>query len=175
MIVSRSRLLRCCGAAPKAALRLLQRVGIETARQHFARRWDDGVVGAREARHGIEQNQHVLLVLDETLRLLDDHLGDLHVTLRRLVEGRRDDLAVDRPLHVGDLLRPLVDEQHDQVHLGMVRGHRLRDALQRIVLPVAGRRRTRAAFAIGVQRSMTRDDRFSAAVSSLSRSCGRGV
>ena len=63
----------------------------------------------------------VLLVLDQALGLLDHHLGHLHVALRRLVEGRRDDFAVDRPLHVGDFLGPLVDEQHDQVDLGVVR------------------------------------------------------
>jgi hypothetical protein len=37
---------------------------------------------------------------------------------RRLVEGRGDDLALDRALHVGDLLRALVDQQHDQTSSG---------------------------------------------------------
>jgi hypothetical protein len=40
--------------------------------------------------------------------------------LRRLVEGRRNHFAADRPLHVGDFFRPLVDQQDDQVDLGMV-------------------------------------------------------
>ena len=55
---------------------------------------DDGVVGARQARDRVEQDDDVLLVLDQALGLLDDHLGHLHVALRRLVERRRDDLAV---------------------------------------------------------------------------------
>ena len=53
----------------------------------------DRVVGARQARDRVEQDDDVLLVLDEALGLLDHHLGDLHVALRRLVERRRDDLA----------------------------------------------------------------------------------
>ena len=103
------------------ALRPLQRVAVDAARQHLARRRHDGVVGARQARDRVEQDDDVLLVLDQALGLLDHHLGDLHVALRRLVEGRRDDLAADRALHVGDFFRPLVDEQDDQVHLGVVR------------------------------------------------------
>ena len=41
----------------------------------------------------IKQDHDVALVLDEALGLLDHHLGDLHMALRRLVEGRADDLA----------------------------------------------------------------------------------
>ena len=47
----------------------------------------DRVVGAREAGDRVEQDHDVPLVLDQALRLLDHHLGDLHVALRRLVEG----------------------------------------------------------------------------------------
>ena len=68
------------------ALWFLQRIRVEAARQHLARRRDDGVVGARETGNRIEQNEHVLLVLHEPLRLLDDHFRHLHVALRRLVE-----------------------------------------------------------------------------------------
>src|SRR5688572_31009470 len=45
-------------------------------------------------------------------------------------EGRGNDLALHRALHLGDFLRPLVDEQHDQVHLGMIRGDGRGDVLQ---------------------------------------------
>ena len=115
-------------------------------------RRNHGVVGARQARDRIEQDEHVLLVLDQPLGLLDDHLGDLHVALRRLVEGRGDHLAVDRALHVGHLFGPLVDEQHDQVDLGMVRRHRLRDALQQHRLAGARRRDDQAALALADRR-----------------------
>ena len=45
------------------------------------------VVGAGETRDGVEQNDHVFLVLEQALGLFDDHLGHLHVT--------RGDIAVD--------------------------------------------------------------------------------
>ena len=61
-----------------------------------------------------------LPVLDEALGPLDGQLGDLRVLVGRTVERRGDDLALDRAAHVGDLLGPLVDEQHDEVHLGVV-------------------------------------------------------
>ncbi len=53
------------------------------------------------------------------------------MSLGRLVEGRRHDLAEAAHLHVGDLFGPLVDEQDDESALGMVGddslGHRLQD------------------------------------------------
>src|SRR4029450_10038734 len=69
--------------------RPLQRVGVETARQHLARRGGDAGVGAREARQRVQQNDDVPLVLDQPLGLLDHHVGDLDVALRRLGEGGR--------------------------------------------------------------------------------------
>ena len=67
-------------------------------------------------------------MLDEALGLLDHHLGDLHVALRR--PSNVDEItSVDRPLHAGDFFGPLVDEQHHQVDPGGPR-HRLGDALQ---------------------------------------------
>ena len=85
-------------------------------------------------------------VLDQALRLLDHHLGDLHVTRRRLVEGRADDLALHRALHVGDLFRPLVDEQHDEHDVGVIRGDAVRDVLQHHRLAGARRRDDQAAL-----------------------------
>ena len=69
-------------------------------------------------------------MLDQPLGLLDHHLGDLHVARRRLVEGRGDDFAAHRARHLGDLFRALVDQQHDQVALGVVAGDRGGDVLQ---------------------------------------------
>jgi hypothetical protein len=78
-----------------------------------------------QAGDRVEQDHHVALVLDQALGLLDHHLGDLHVARGRLVEGRADDLALHRALHVGHFLGPLVDQQHDQVDLGVVGGDRV--------------------------------------------------
>ena len=44
--------------------RLVQRVGVHAAGKNFARVRLDGVVGAGQARDGIEQDHHVALVLD---------------------------------------------------------------------------------------------------------------
>ena len=69
------------------ALRLLQGMGVDTAGEHLAGAGDHGVVGPRQTGDGVEQDDHVLLVLDQALGLLDHHLGDLYVTGSRLVEG----------------------------------------------------------------------------------------
>ena len=69
----------------------------------------------------------------------------------------RDDLALDRPLHVGDFLGPLVDEQHDQVHLGMVRRDAVGQALEQHRLARAGRRDDEAALALAERREQVHD------------------
>ena len=52
------------------------------------------------------------------------------MALSGLVEGRGDDFGVDLILHVRDLLGPLVDEQHDQMHVGLVDADRIGDLLK---------------------------------------------
>ena len=64
-----------------------------------------------------------------------------------------------RALHVGDLFGPLVDEQHDEVHLGMVRRDRLRDVLQQHRLAGARRRDDEAALALADRRHEIHDAR----------------
>ena len=72
--------------------------------------------------------------------------------MRRLVEGRADDLALDRAGHVGDLLGPLVDQQHDQVDFGVVGRQRMRDVLQHHGLAGARRRHDQRALALAERR-----------------------
>jgi hypothetical protein len=69
-----------------------------------------------------------------------------------LVEGRGDHLALHRALHVGDLLGPLVDQQNDQEHLGMVVGDRLGDVLQQHRLADPRRRDDQRALALALRR-----------------------
>src|SRR5262245_2215437 len=83
--------------------------GITPSWDDRAGRGYDGVVRARETGDRIAEDEDVLLVLDKALRLLDDHVGDLHVALGGLVERGRNHLAVHRPLHVGHLFGALVD------------------------------------------------------------------
>ena len=70
------------------------------------------------------------------------------MALRGLVEGRGDDLALHGARHVGDLLRALVDQQHDQVALGMVALDRAGDVLQDHRLAGARRRDDQRALAL---------------------------
>src|SRR6201999_2409289 len=56
----RAALLDVAGSTEEA-LRALQRVGVDTAGQHLARRGDNGVVGAAETRDRIEQDDDILL------------------------------------------------------------------------------------------------------------------
>ncbi len=86
--------------------------------------------------------------LDEALRALDGELGDRRVVLGRAVEGRGDDLALHRALHVGDLFGALVDEHDHEVDLGVVDGDRVRDRLQHDGLAGLRRRDDEAALAL---------------------------
>jgi hypothetical protein len=89
----------------KEALRPLQGIGIDAAGQHLAGGGHHGVVGAAQAGDRIEKDDNVAAMLDQALGLLNHHFGDLHVAHRRLVEGRGDNLALHRALHVGDFFR----------------------------------------------------------------------
>ena len=92
------------------------------------------------------------LVLDQALGLFDHHLGHLHVAGGRLVEGRADDFAVHRALHVGDFFRTLVDQQHDQRDFRMIGGDRVGDGLQQHRLTGARRSDDQAALAFADRR-----------------------
>ncbi len=91
-------------------------------------------------------------MLDEALGLFDDHFGDLDVPHRGLVEGRGDDLALHRALHVGDFLGALVDQEHDQIAFRMIGGDRLRDVLQEHRLAGSRRRDDQRALALADRR-----------------------
>jgi hypothetical protein len=98
-------------------------------------------------------------VLDQALGLFDHHFRDLNVARRRFVEGRGHHLALHRALHVGDFLRPLVDQQNDQVAIGMVGGDGMGDVLQQHRLTGARRRddQPRCPLPSGATRSITRE------------------
>ena len=54
-----------------------------------------------------------------------DELRQPHVAFDVAVEAAGDHLALDVALHVGHFFRPLVDQQHDQRDVGIVRRDRL--------------------------------------------------
>ena len=95
----------------------------------------EDVVGAGEPRDRVEEDDHIAPVFHQPLGPGQHHLGDLAVADRRLVEGRGDHPAAHALLHLGDLLRPLVDQQHDQLHITVVGGDRVGDVAQDRGLP----------------------------------------
>ena len=143
----RAAFLDVAGGAEEA-LGLVQRVGVHAAGEDLAGVRLHGVVGAGQAGDGVEQDDDVALVLDHALGLFDDHLGHLHVPLGRFVEGRADDLgAAAGALHVGDFLGPLVDQQDEQVGLGVVLEDGVGQLLHQHGLAGARRRDDQAARA----------------------------
>jgi len=71
----------------------------------------------------------------------------------------RHDLAFDRTLHIGDFLRPLVDQQHDQEAFRMIGGNGMRDVLQEHGLAGARRRHDQGALALADRRHDVDDAR----------------
>ena len=68
------------------------------------------------------------------------------------IKGGGHDLALDGALHIGDLFGALVDEQADEVHLGIVNRDRLADLLEDRGLASLGRRHDQATLALADRR-----------------------
>jgi hypothetical protein len=113
-----------------------------------------GPRGCRRAQAGdrVEQHDDVVAHLDQALGPLDRQLGDRGVVVGRTVEGRGDDLALHRPLHVGDLLGALVDEHDHEVDLGVVGRDGVGDRLQDKRLAGLGRGDDEAALTLADRR-----------------------
>jgi hypothetical protein len=92
-------------------------------------------VGAGEAGDTVEQNHDVAPVFDQALGLFQNHVGNLDVPFGGLVEGGADHFSLDRTFHVGDFLRALIDQQHDQVDVLVVGHDRVGDFLEQNRLP----------------------------------------
>src|SRR6059036_106758 len=126
----------------------LQRIGVQAAGEDLAAGRGNRVVGPGQPREAVEQDHHIALVFDQSLRLLDDHFGHLGVALGRLVEGGADDLGLDLALPVGDFFGPLVDQQDDQDDLGVVLEDPPGDRLQHHGLTRPGLRHDQPALAL---------------------------
>ncbi len=64
----------------------MQRIGIDTAGENLAAVRLHRVVGARQTRDAVEQDDHIFAVFDLTLGHFDHHFRDLDVTLRRFIK-----------------------------------------------------------------------------------------
>ena len=118
----------------------------------------DEVVGPGEAGDAVEDDHDVVAQLDEPLGPLDRELGDLRVLVGRSVERAGHDLAAQHvPAHVGDLFGTLVDEQHHEVHLGVVALDRVDELLEDRRLAGLRRRDDEAALALADGRDQVDD------------------
>ncbi|MOA05180.1 hypothetical protein D3C78_1247690 [compost metagenome] len=108
----------------------MQGVGIHTTGQHFTGSRYHGVVGTRQTSDGVKQDDHVLLVLDQTLGLLNHHFCNLNVARCRLVKGRSDNFTLHQTLHLGHFFRTFVDQQDHQHAVWVVVSDALRNVLQ---------------------------------------------
>ena len=153
----RAALLHVAGRTEEP-LRRVERPGVDTTRHDPARRRRREVVGPGEARDAVEEDGDVLAELDESLGALDGELGDVGVLVGGAVERGRDHLAaLHVALHVGDLFGPLVDEQHHEVHLGVVALDRPDDLLHDRGLADLRRRHDQAALALADRREQVDD------------------
>ena len=98
----------------------MQRRRIQTSGQRAPAGRNHQVVSPGQSGDTIQQDHHVHLVLHQSLRTLDHHLGDALVVLRQFVKGGMDHLhvgAVDGLLDIRHLLGPLVNQQNQHMHL----------------------------------------------------------
>ncbi len=118
------------------------------------------VVGTAEPGDGVEQHDDVAAHFHQPLGPLDGEFRPRDVLLGGLIEGGGDDLAVYRPLQVGDLFRPFPDEHDHQVDFRMVRGDRRGDRLEHHGLAGLGRRHDETALALADRAHQVDDPRY---------------
>src|SRR5690625_3293985 len=92
-------------------LRRVQRRSVHPTGQDPTGGGRSQVVGAREAGEGVQEYDDVLTQLHQPLGPLDGKFGHHGVIGSRAVEGGGDNLTLDRTLHIGDFLGPLIDER----------------------------------------------------------------
>ena len=113
-----------------------------------------------------------MFVFYQTPCLLDDHVGDLYVPAGRFIKGAGNDFTLYRACHLGDLLRPFVNQQDNQIAFRMVGSNRLRHILQQHGLAGLWRRYNQATLTFSQrcdQINDARGDVLRAAIAALQR------
>ena len=84
---------------------------------------NDQVVGPGKSGDGIQKNGYVFFMFYQTACTLHYHLRYTFMVLRKLIEGRVDNLYVISPdsfFYVCNLLRALIDQKDNQMHIRIV-------------------------------------------------------
>ena len=154
----RAAFLEDAGVAEEAT-RHFHGAAVHAARQRSAAVPHALVVGPGQTRDAVEQHEHLLAPLREAFGSFHDELGRAHVAGRVAVGTAGHHFAANRPAHLRDLFGPLVDEQHDEVHLRMIRGDGLGDVVQEDGLAGARRRHDQAPLPLADRRQQVHDPR----------------
>jgi hypothetical protein len=72
--------------------------------------WLDRVVGPRQPRDTVEQDEHILPTLGSARGHFIDHFRHLNMSVRWFIERGAEDLGLGVASHVGHFRRSLVDQ-----------------------------------------------------------------
>ena len=147
-------------AAPMNRLAGIQRGRVDTAGQRAPGGGQRQVVGAGEPGDAVQQDHDVAAGFGHALGAFHRQFRHPALLLNRLVEGRREHVALDRAAHLGDFFRALADEHHHQDHFGAVLGDGRGDLAQHRGLAGLGRRNHQPRWPnpMGANRSIMRED-----------------
>ena len=112
------------------AFRTMQGIRIHTTGQYFTGGRNHGVVGTSQTSNGVQQDDNVFFMLNQTFGFFDNHLSNLHMAGGWLIKGRRNNFAFNQTLHLGNFFRTFVDQQYHQHTVRMVVSNALGNVLQ---------------------------------------------
>ena len=135
----------------------VHRLDVHAAAHRAAGVADPLVEGPGQTGDGVQEQDHVLAHLGQAAAAFDGQLREPDVAFDVAIEAAGQDLALDGPPHVGHFFRPLVDQQHDQLHVRIVRGNAVADVLQHDRLAAAGRSDDQGPLASAQRREQIHD------------------
>ena len=118
------------------------------------------VKGATDTGQGVHEDKDVLPLLDQSLGTVDGNLGDAGVAAEIAVVGAGVEFGLrDGAANLRNLFGTLVDQQDDELHLGVVFHDGIGDVLKEGGLAGAGRRHDESALALANRRHEIDDAR----------------
>ena len=98
----------------------MQRLCFHTTGQHFSAGRSNCVVRTCQTGNGVEQDNYIVTALYQSFGFLVNDVCYAHMIVSRLIEGRGNHFGVYAALHIGYLLRTLVDKKDNHIDLGVV-------------------------------------------------------